>query len=154
MIKTNRLTLRPATDDELRKIIAEEPEKELKKAYGEMLAGCLAEPEKRVWYAPWLLELSDGTRIGDLCFKGLSDRGVTEIGYGLLPEYFGHGYATEAVTAAVAWACAQPGVTRIEAEAEATNSPSLRVLEKTGFVPTGDYGEEGPRFVWNGKKQG
>ena len=30
---------------------------------------------------------------------------------------------------------------------EADNLASQRVLEKAGFVPSGEYGEEGPRFV-------
>ena len=88
--------------------------------------------------------------MGDLCFKGLSADGVTEIGYGLLEEHWGKGYATEAVKAAVDWAASQQGVKTIEAETEEWNTASKRVLEKAGFVPTGKNGEEGPRFVWQG----
>lgn len=153
MTETKRLKLRIASDDEMRAIIEAETDEGLKAAYGEMLALSLAEPEKRAWYAMWPIELRSGERVGDLCFKGLSADGVTEIGYGLLPEYWGQGYATEAVIAAVNWASEQPGVTRIEAEAEDDNAASLRVLEKAGFIPMGVRGEEGPRFVWRGRKE-
>ena len=36
-----------------------------------MLEGCLKYPEQWDWYAMWMIELNDGTHIGDLCFKGL-----------------------------------------------------------------------------------
>ena len=151
MIETKRLRIRLATDEQMRAIIAEQTEEELKKAYGEMLSLCLAHPESRAWYAAWLIETPSGQRIGDLCFKGLSADGAVEIGYGLLPEYWGCGYATEAVSAAVAWALGQPGVARVEAETETDNLASQNVLKKAGFVPTGTLGEEGPRFVREGE---
>ncbi|MBQ9564560.1 MAG: GNAT family N-acetyltransferase, partial [Synergistaceae bacterium] len=69
-------------------------------------------------------------------------------GYGIAEEYRGWGYATEAVAAVVSWALRQPGVTRVEAETDAGNAASKRVLEKCGFVPTGESGKEGPRFMW------
>lgn len=69
-----------------------------------------------------------------------------EIGYGILEDHQGQGYATEAVDAAVRWALNQPSVHRVEAETEPENRASRRVLEKCAFLPTGTVGEEGPRF--------
>lgn len=149
MIHTDRLCIRIASDEEMRSLIEEQTEEGLKAAYGEMLAGCMAHPQQRQWYAVWFISLHSGETIGDYCFKGLSD-GCAEIGYGLLPEYWGQGYATEALIAAVKWALDQPGAERIEAETEPENTASQRVLVKAGFVPTGTNGEEGPRFVWKG----
>lgn len=150
MIQTNRLRIRIASDEEMLLLMTEQTDEGLKAAYGEMIAGCKAHPEQREWYAVWLIQLKTGERIGDLSFKGLSANGVVEIGYGLLPEYWGKGYATEAVTAAVEWASRQPGVKQIEAETEPGNTASQRVLAKSGFIPTGTNGEEGPRFYWHG----
>lgn len=150
MIETKRLTIRISSDDEMRELIKNETDEGLRAAYGEMLSACEAHPDDRAWYAAWFIELKNGERIGDLGFKGITSDGAVEIGYGLLPEYWGQGYATEAVSAAVAWAESRPEVTRIEAETEPDNAASQRVLEKCGFVPTGTYGEEGPRFVWKG----
>ena len=36
------------------------------------------------------------------------------------------------------------------AETDPDNIASQRVLEKAGFAPTGEQGEEGPRFLWQG----
>ncbi|MDD6134692.1 MAG: hypothetical protein PUB49_08405 [Selenomonadaceae bacterium] len=58
----------------------------LKKAYEEMLTGCIAHPEQWGWYAMWMIERRDGEHVGDLCFKGLSEEGVAEIGYGIEEE--------------------------------------------------------------------
>ena len=146
MIETKRLRIYPAAREQMEAFIAAETDTELKKAYTEMLEGCLRHPDQWEWYAMWLIELRDRTHIGDLCFKGLGANGVVEIGYGIFEEYQGQLYATEAVGAAVIWAMQQPFVSRVEAETEPDNLASQRVLEKCGFLPSGTVGEEGPRF--------
>lgn len=118
----------------------------LKVAYTEMLHGCLAHPAQWVWYAIWMIELKDGTHIGELCFKGIDELGTTEIGYGIAADYQGYGYATEAVTSAVDWALEQNAVHRVTAEVDQDNRASIRVLEKSGFESTGKIGEEGPIY--------
>ena len=128
-------------------IISSETNAELKAAYSEMLDGCLQNPDQWDWYAIWIIELRNGTHIGDLCFKGLDSNGVAEIGYGILEEYQGQGYATEAVKAALRWAFQNPNVTAIEAETDADNAASKRVLEKCGFLANGIIGKEGPRYT-------
>ena len=149
-IKTDRLNIYPVSDEEMKKIIVAQTIPELKAAYEEMLSGCLAEPEKRIWYALWNIELNDEseTVVGNLSFKGLGDDGVLEIGYGTSDGFEGCGYMTEAVTAVAKWAAAQDGVKLIEAETEDDNAASKRVLQKSGFIPNGKIGEEGPRFVF------
>ncbi len=147
MIETRRLTLTVATQREMKEIIASTEDGDLKEAYREMLQGCLDCPDQWDWYAIWLITRKDGVHVGDLSFKGLNPDGSAEIGYGIDPAYWGNGYATEAVAAAVNWALAQNGVTRIEAETDPDNAGSQRVLEKCGFTPTGTNGKEGPRFV-------
>ncbi len=146
ILETERLRIRILDQDEMQNMIARTNDPELKKAYGEMLQGSLEHPAQWEWYAAWNIEGKDGETIGDLCFKGLGADGRVEIGYGILEEQQGRGYATEAVAAAVEWALAQPGVTRVEAETDPDNKASQRVLEKCGFKPSGIMGEEGPRF--------
>ena len=148
MIDAERLRIRVASDAEMRELIAAEPTEEMKAAYGEMLDGALAHPSQRQWYAVWFIYLKSGKKIGDLCFKGVSPEGSTEIGYGIAENYQGKGYATEAVGAAVKWALTQPGIGMVEAETDAGNLASQRVLEKIGFKATGQTGEEGPKFVF------
>ena len=132
----------------MRDFIAAQELDVLREAYTEMLNGALAHPNERAWYAIWMIALRNGTHVGELCFKGVSPDGAVEIGYGIDERYQDRGYATEAVSAVTAWAAQQGGITRVEAEAEDENIASLRVLEKSGFVPNGERGEEGPRFVW------
>lgn len=147
IIETVHFRIHTASQEEMLGYIEKQNDEALKAAYREMLQGCLDHPEQWLWYAIWMIERKDGTHVGDLSFKGLSDDGSVEIGYGILEEYQGSGYATEAVDKVVNWALNQPGVTRVEAETEPDNKASQRVLEKCGFVPNGMIGEEGPRFV-------
>ncbi len=146
IIETKRLVIQTASEDEMNAYIEKQTDPILITAYKEMLQGCLDNPQDWDWYAIWFIALKDGSHIGDLSFKGLNADGSVEIGYGISEECRGHGYATEAVTAAVSWALSQPGVRRVEAETEPDNNKSQRVLEKCGFIPTGTTGEEGPRF--------
>jgi len=92
MIETKRIKMYPASREQMEEIIALEPCEELKVAYSEMLEGCLQHIDEWEWYAMWNIELNNGTRVGDLCFKGLDSKGVVEIGYGILEEYQGQGY--------------------------------------------------------------
>ncbi len=57
-----------------------------------------------------------------------------EVGYWLLPEFWGHGYAAEALAAAIDFAIKQTDVERIEAFVEKGNSASGKLLKKAGFV--------------------
>ena len=150
MIKTKRLNIYPASDGQMECLIAQQTIPELKDAYKQMLDGCIAHPDKREWYAVWNIELNDESKalVGNLSFKGLEEDGILEIGYGTNSEYEGQGYMTEAVSAVVEWASVQDGVKLIEAETEENNFASKRVLQKSGFVPNGKTGEEGPRYVW------
>ena len=147
MIRTERLCIYPASWKQMEAMIASEQDEELKKAYTEMLEGCLRHPDQWDWYAIWMIEKTDGTHVGDLCFKGLRENGIAEIGYGILEEYRRQGYATEAVQAACRWAFQHAEVKSLEAETETENAASQRVLEKCGFRPNGIMGEEGPRFT-------
>ena len=85
MVKMKRLNLSIATDEEMQKLILEETVEEMKQAYTEMLEGCQVHPFQRMWYAVWFMKLADGSDeiIGDLCFKGITNDGVVEIGYGI-----------------------------------------------------------------------
>ena len=146
-LNTKRLKIYVASQNAMEKFIEKQTVDVLKAAYKEMLTGALKHPEQWEWYAIWLIELKDGTHIGELCFKGLDSNGVAEIGYGIQKEYQGQGYATEAVKAISDWAFQQSHVTALEAETEDENIASKRVLEKCGFVPNGELGEEGPRYA-------
>jgi len=147
MIETNRLKIYSASQENMEAFIEAQTVEILKSAYTEMLNGCLANPDQWDWYAIWMIELKDGTHIGELCFKGLSADGIAEIGYGISEEYQNKGYATEAVKGVLEWAFSRSEVTAVEAETDPDNTASKRVLEKCGFALNGVIGEEGPRWA-------
>ncbi len=146
-MKKKELKIYPADKEQMEVRIAEETDAELKKAYKEMLQGCLEHPDKWDWYAMWIIEDADGTHVGDLCFKGLDDGKNPEIGYGINEEFRGRGYATEAAELAIKWAFEHPEVKAVEAETDPENVASQKVLAKCGFKATGIMGEEGPRYI-------
>jgi RimJ/RimL family protein N-acetyltransferase len=59
------------------------------------------------------------------------------LGYDLLPEWRGRGYATRAVRLLARWAFAQAGLVRLTAGVAVDNNPSQRVLARAGFVTEG-----------------
>ena len=146
MIETKRLKIYAASQEEMEQFIESQMIDVLKLAYTEMLNGCLNNPNQWEWYAIWMIELKDGTHIGELCFKGIDESYSTEIGYGITDSFQGCGYASEAVSAITAWAFEQNVVSCINAEVEKDNISSIRVLEKSGFMPTCRSGEEGPIY--------
>ena len=85
----------------------------------------------------FLVELKEeggaGTAIG-LC--GLLRRETlvdVDVGFALLPEFWGQGYAVESVSAVVMWARDTLGLTRLVAVTSPGNVPSGRLLEKLRF---------------------
>lgn len=151
VLDTERLVLYPMSALDLRALYLDEQNMDLKKAYFEMLTGCMDHPDQHMFYTLWMMEeKEDGLFIGNLCFKGLNPDGTVEIGYGVDEEYRNNGYCTEAVRAMTKWALSQEGVSSVEAETEPANTASLRVLEKAGFIRNGKEGEEGPRFTYKG----
>ena len=147
-IETERLLLYPISNEKIAALIEHETDAELKKAYTEMLQGCIHDPGNRIWYTVWFMELKahPDTIVGDFCFKGLNKDGTVEIGYGLREGYCGNGYMTEALKTISEWALLQQGVSKVEAETDPDNIASQKVLSACGFIPTGTIGEEGPRF--------
>ena len=143
MIRSKRLRIYPASLEQMKAMIASEQDAELIKAYTEMLEGCLRHPDQWDWYAMWMIEKTDGTQVGDLCFKGLREDGIAEIGYGILEEYQGQGYATEAVRAACRWAFLHPDVTSMEAETDAENKRHRESSKSAAFAPTGSLERKG-----------
>ena len=69
MLNTERLRIYPASREQMEAMIASEQDKELKKAYTEMLQGCLRHTDQWDWYAICMIEKTDGPHIGDLCFR-------------------------------------------------------------------------------------
>jgi RimJ/RimL family protein N-acetyltransferase len=86
-----------------------------------------------------IFEKASGKRIGEAGILDVkreivpSFHGVPEIGWGLLPEVHGKGYATEAVQAILGWAENRFGKVRMVCIIDPDNAPSLRVAARCGF---------------------
>ena len=85
----------------------------------------------------------DGRLIGS-CGVRVNDRVRREgnIGYELNPEYWRHGYATEAARAMLSYGFDHLGLHRIWAELNAENVASAHVLEKVGMQREGHFREQ------------
>lgn len=84
----------------------------------------------------------DRTLIGNGGFTSRPVGGTVAIGYSVLRQYQGRGFATEAVAALVQWAFSHQDVSWIIAEVADDNRRSASVLEKNGFVKTGSGTDE------------
>lgn len=77
-----------------------------------------------------------GTWIGGITLRW-PHRGVGELGYGVTPEHWGRGYATEAVIAVLGFAFARRGAHRVQATCWVGNPASAKVLKKAGLREEG-----------------
>lgn len=108
------------------------------------------EPERAAWRR-LVIERETRRLIGDL---GATDPptplGVFELGYGIIPEARGRGFATEAARGFVDWAARQPGVRVALAETRADHVTSQAVLRRVGFEQAGRGVDpvEGPTVRW------
>jgi len=145
LIETDRLRMRPVTVDDTALMLAvwNDP------AFIENVAdrGIRTEEQARdaieagaqklfedYGYGPYCLSLkSDGTMIG-IC--GLFKRENIEypdIGFGVLPDYCGKGYAGEAAIAVVDFARDSLGISILTAIVSPTNAPSIGLIKKLGL---------------------
>jgi ribosomal-protein-alanine N-acetyltransferase len=76
--------------------------------------------------------------IGEIGCKSFPDpEGIVEIGFGVVDRHRKRGLATEAVSHFAQWLLAATSVRRVQAQVEARNPASQRVLEKAGFGRVG-----------------
>ncbi|MDC8002966.1 GNAT family protein [Aureisphaera galaxeae] len=87
----------------------------------------------------WVLQLKDGnTFIGQLGMnRSIPKYNMAEIHYHLLPDYWGKGYATEAVMELLRWGFEDMKLHRIEAGVATANTASIKLLERVGMQREG-----------------
>jgi len=78
----------------------------------------------------------DGEAVGTVGLRRRHDPsfGTWSLGYMLAPEFWGNGYATDAVRETTAYAFEERRVGKLFATVYETNPASARVLEKAGFT--------------------
>jgi len=153
-IQTKNLILAPHLPRHLRALICGEQEFEntagLRVASGirdQLLSASpdfMARLESAKESDPWqfgfaVIHKLDNMLIGMCGFPGPPDaHGIAEIAYGIAPSYQRKGYATEAAGAMIVFATKDPRVKGICAHTLAETNASTRVLEKCGFIKTGE----------------
>jgi RimJ/RimL family protein N-acetyltransferase len=85
----------------------------------------------------------DGRAVGGCGFieGGPDPAGHVHVSFSLVDSARGHGYASEALAAIIAFAKDQPGVTRVLAETAGTNTSRIAVFEDAGMRRAGSDGE-------------
>lgn len=83
--------------------------------------------------SPTFAVVLEGKLIGTVNFEIDATTGTAMLGYAIGRLWWGRGLATEAATAAIAWARHAFGLRRIWASTDLRNQRSQRVLEKLGF---------------------
>jgi RimJ/RimL family protein N-acetyltransferase len=108
---------------------------------------------------PWrygfaVIHRESGLVIGNASFTGPPDaEGMVEIAYGIVPDFQGRGYATEAANALVAWAAKNGRVSIARAHTLPERNASSRVLEKCGFQYVGEFTHPTDGLIWRWEKQ-
>jgi ribosomal-protein-alanine N-acetyltransferase len=92
--------------------------------------------------------------IGNAGFTGAPDaEGIVEIAYGVVPDFQGRGYATEAAEALVMWARENGRVAVARAHTLPQRNASTRVLEKCGFRFVEEFTHPTDGLIWRWEKQ-
>lgn len=92
--------------------------------------------EPDVYTHQWVIRSkADNSFIGLITLNKHHDGKNTELSYELLPEWWGQGYATEAVGAILGHALQNLGLPRVIAETQKANIASRRLLERLGMYP-------------------
>ena len=140
-IETSRLVIRPFESKDTKDFHAIAGRREI----AENLAGIphpMSEDDARQWlaertyqgqpeFAVGIFKL-DGTLVGCI---GISSNPVTTY-YFLASEYWGLGYATEALNPFLSWCANEFDITEVKVGVSHNNVGSQRVLEKAGFRQT------------------
>jgi len=91
--------------------------------------------------------------IGLCGFAGAPNSEATvEIGYSIVPEFQGRGFATETAEGLIAFAANAGGVGKVCAHTLAETNVSTRVLEKCGFAKTAEITDPEGKLVWRWEK--
>ena len=160
VLETERLTLRRLTTDDAAfifrlvnepywlRFIGEKGVKTLDDARNYILTGPMASYEQ-FGFGIYLAELKGSGRPIGIC--GFVTRDTLEhpdIGFALLPEFWGQGYAYESAAAVMAFGKDVLGLDRILAVTNPDNYSSIRVLEKLGLRADGNVtlSDDGPEL--------
>lgn len=120
----------------------ERAEKGIAAPYGETPGSFVVrEKTSGVFVGTIEVDRRDSSRPGHVSPSG----GELEVSYALLPDYWGKGYAQEAVRSVLAWAAVVLPDTRVIAVTQTANKRSVAMLQRLGFSQVErfeEFGEE------------
>lgn len=101
------------------------------------------------WMGAWAIEEKESGKFsGSFVINPIPEDIVkTQLGYLLIPEFWGMGYATEVVRGGVNYFLNSTPLTEIYGVVEEGNNPSQRVLLKTGFQPFDTFYEGDKKII-------
>ena len=85
--------------------------------------------------------------VGSFAIISREGKEQMQLGYALLPQHWGKGYATELTVAGINYVFTNTPVNPLYAYTQAPNQPSQKVLLKAGFKQSGNYNENGKEVV-------
>lgn len=109
------------------------------------------DPATNKWFVRFIVLRASQEIIGSTSFHGVpDDAGMMEIGIGIEEQFWGQGYATEALKGMWLWVCTQPSVKTLRYTVSPTNTASIKVIEKFGFEYKGQQMDEidGPENIY------
>ena len=153
-IQTKSLKLVPMTLEEVRAWVDAMDPSEKAELSADWLARLHASTSADPWTHGFSLVLRDSDIVvGKSGFKGPpAADGTVEIAYGVVPDYQGKGYATEAAQALVAFAFSSGRVRVVRAHTLPEPNASTRVLTKCGFRHIGEVIDPEDGLVWRWEK--
>jgi [ribosomal protein S5]-alanine N-acetyltransferase len=115
----------------------------VEQAFRASLEAIVADPETRLWGDRLMITRDAPPRaVGSVVFHGRPKvDGVCEVAYGIEEMSQGRGYATEAVSACLEWALAQPECRVVEARTMRWHKASVHLLEKLGMSKREEQGD-------------
>lgn len=119
----------------------------MRERLGIIIQRFIDEPEMKGYFHAALERKEDQQIVGTTMLKPIpfsngEPATDVEVGWHLIPEFWGHGYATESGRGAIEYGFATLGLPEIQSVAYAENGPSLRVMERLGLEylgPTDKY---------------
>lgn len=129
---------RYAQNEEVVKYMAWGPntEEETQRFLDCSIEGSLKEP--RLEYELAIIDKNTEEFVGGIALYILSkENRVAEIGYSIIPEYWGNGYASEATMGMIKFALETLKLHRIEGKCDVRNIGSAKVMEKAGMIREG-----------------
>lgn len=158
--ETPRLLHREMTVEDAEDVLAFNGDPDVMRLTGEPRWTDLAQTRERLasytafetdGFGRWgMVHKPDGRLIGFSGFKYLPELDEVDLGYRLLPAYWGRGLATESGLACLRFGFETMGFDRVVALVLPENAGSIRVVEKLGMVDTGWIeidGETARRFA-------